>query len=203
MNQPVNGVFSAQLAGTLVTINGIPAPIIYTSDSQISAVVPYATAGSGGVGVSVTNQGAATPLVQVAAAATAPSFFSQNASGAGQIAAVNLDGSFNDAAHPVKVGGYVSLYATGEGGTSPAGVDGKLASSAPYPQPSQQVKVTIGGVPVTPVYAGAAPTLIAGLMQLVVQIPAGVQPGGYVPVVLTVGNTSTVDGAAWIAVAAQ
>jgi multidrug efflux pump len=31
--------------------------------------------------------------------------------------------------------------------------------------------------------------------------PPGVQPGGYVPIVLTVGNTSTVAGAVWIAVA--
>jgi hypothetical protein len=37
-------------------------------------------------------------------------------------------------------------------------------------------------------------------MQVVVQIPRGVQPGGYVPVLLRVGNASTVNGAAWIAV---
>ena len=43
-------------------------------------------------------------------------------------------------------------------------------------------------------------TEVLGLMQIVVQIPAGVQPGGYVPVQLQVGNNSTVSGAAWIAV---
>ena len=45
-------------------------------------------------------------------------------------------------------------------------------------------------------YAGRAP----GLMQLNVQIPSGVQPGGYVSVVLQVGSTSTTAGAVWIAV---
>ena len=37
-------------------------------------------------------------------------------------------------------------------------------------------------------------------MQLNLLVPAGVTPGGYVPVVLTVGNQRTVDGAVWIAV---
>jgi uncharacterized protein (TIGR03437 family) len=38
-------------------------------------------------------------------------------------------------------------------------------------------------------------------MQINVQIPTGVQPGGYVPVVLTVGDASTTEDAVWIAVA--
>jgi len=37
-------------------------------------------------------------------------------------------------------------------------------------------------------------------MQINVQIPNGVQPGGYVPVVLQVGDASTTPGAVWIAV---
>lgn len=50
-------------------------------------------------------------------------------------------------------------------------------------------------------YAGGAPGQVAGLMQVNVQIPARVEPGGYVPVVLQVGDASTTDGAVWIAVA--
>jgi len=37
-------------------------------------------------------------------------------------------------------------------------------------------------------------------MQVNVQIPTGVEPGGYVPVVLQVGDASTTPGAVWIAV---
>lgn len=37
-------------------------------------------------------------------------------------------------------------------------------------------------------------------MQVNVMIPDGVQPGGYVPVVLQVGNASTPSDAVWIAV---
>lgn len=45
-----------------------------------------------------------------------------------------------------------------------------------------------------PVYASAAPTEVLGLIQVVIQIPWGVQPGGYVPVELQVGSGSTVRG---------
>ena len=53
---------------------------------------------------------------------------------AGQIAAVNANGVLNNAANPVPVGGYISLYATGEGQTVPAGTDGALAMTV-YPKP--------------------------------------------------------------------
>ena len=69
------------------------------------------------------------------------------------------------------------------------------------PQPNLSVSATVDGKPTVVQYAGAAPGQVAGLMQVNVQIPAGVQPGGYVPVVLTVGNVSTTSGAVWIAVA--
>ena len=65
------------------------------------------------------------------------------------------------------------------------------------------VSATIGGQTATVSYAGAAPGEVAGLMQVNLLIPASVQPGGYVPVVLQVGNSSTVNGAVWIAVAAN
>ena len=194
------GVFSTQAGGTAVFFNGIAAPIIYSSATQVAAVVPYGISGSPTAQVTVRYQGQQSSTFTVPVAPSAPSFFSLYGTGAGQIAAINLDGSVNDAAHPVKVGSYISLYATGEGQTNPLGVDGKLASGTPYPAPILPVKVTVGGVLATVTYAGAAPTSIAGLMQIVVQIPAGLNSGGYVPVILQVGTSSSVDGAAWIAV---
>jgi uncharacterized protein (TIGR03437 family) len=118
-------------------------------------------------------------------AASSPGLFTLNQTGGGQAAAVNTDGSINTAAHPVRVGDYISLYATGGGNSNLA------------------VIVTIGGIPAAVQYAGSPPAQPAGLMQVNVQIPSGVHPGGYVPVVLKVGDASTTDGAVWIAVSAQ
>jgi uncharacterized protein (TIGR03437 family) len=99
-----------------------------------------------------------------------------------------VDGKVNTAASPVKIGGFVSLYATGEGQTA-----GDFTPVLP-------VRVTVGGMPATVQYAGSAPGQVAGLMQVNVQIPAGVEPGGHVPVVLQVGDRTS-SPAVWIAVA--
>jgi uncharacterized protein (TIGR03437 family) len=196
-----NGVLANQLAGTTVSFNGVAAPILYTSATQVAAIVPYGLTGTTAQ-VAVTYQGQASTPLAVPVAASAPSMFTLNQTGAGQAAAINaVDGTINTAVNPVKIRGYISLFATGEGQTTPAGVDGKIASGLLLPQPSLKVSVTVGGIPALVQYAGAAPNEVAGVMQVNVQIPAGVQPGGYVPVVLQVGNASTTPGAVWIAVA--
>lgn len=78
----------------------------------------------------------------------------------------------------------VTLFATGEGQTSPAGVDGKLAA-APYPKPLLPVSVGFGNIGSAVYYAGGAPGEVADVMQIDVQIPPAVS-GPVVPVVLTV-----------------
>jgi uncharacterized protein (TIGR03437 family) len=202
LNEPSNGAFGTQVAGTSVTFNGVASPMIYASAGQTAAIVPYEIAGATVAQVVVTSPGGVSSAFSVPVAAAAPSFFSQNGSGTGQIAAVNGNGVLNDAANPIPVGGYISLYATGEGQTVPAGTDGALAMTV-YPKPVLPVTVMVGGIAVNPIYAGAAPTEVLGLMQIVIQIPPGVQPGGYVPVELQVGSGSTVRGATWVAVSAN
>jgi uncharacterized protein (TIGR03437 family) len=199
-NQPVNNAFTMEASGTRVFVNGLPAPVIYSSATQVAAIVPYGVAGASNAQVTVDYLGAASPPFAVPITESAPSFFSLNGTGSGQAAVVNADGSVNDAAHPARVGDYISFYATGEGQTSPGGQDGAIAFTQPYPSPLLPVQVTIGGITAKPAYVGAAPTEVAGLMQVVVQVPPGVKSGGYVPVVLKVGDNSTLDGAAWISV---
>lgn len=113
-----------------------------------------------------------------------------------------MDGSVNTALNPVKIGDYISLWATGGGQTSPAGVDGKVSGSTP-PHPVLPWTATVGGVNAFVRYAGGSPDEGAGLMQVNIQIPDGVQPGAYVPVVLHLGDSSATAGAVWIAVAAK
>jgi uncharacterized protein (TIGR03437 family) len=123
-----------------------------------------------------------------------------NQTGAGQAAAINaLDGTINTAANAVKVGEYISLYSTGEGQSAPDGVDGRLGGSIPT-HPVLPVIVRVGGIRALVQYAGGVTGQVAGLMQVNVQIPDGVQPGGYVPVELQVGDRSSGPGV-WIAVA--
>jgi uncharacterized protein (TIGR03437 family) len=84
---------------------------------------------------------------------------------------------------------------TGEGQTSPQGVTGAItAATLPPPQvtpaPLLAVGVLINGQPALYVYAGEAPSLVAGMMQLNVQIPS-TAPSANLPITVSVGgNTS-------------
>ena len=56
------------------------------------------------------------------------------------------------------------------------------------------VSATIGGVAATVVYAGAAPTQIAGLTQINIQVPDGLPSNPNTPITLTIGNATTQFG---------
>src|SRR5262249_9000411 len=128
------------------------------------------------------------------AAPATPGMCTSSASGAGQAAAVNADGSVNDPNHPAKAGDLISLYATGAGQTNPASQDGaRNSTTPPFPLPVLPVSATVGGKSVTPQYAGAAPGLVAGVIQVNLQIPAGLTPGA-VQAVLQVGTSSSPNG---------
>jgi uncharacterized protein (TIGR03437 family) len=189
---PTSGLVSTNLAGTSVLFNGTPAPVLYTSATQIGAVAPYSITGSN-VQVFVGYQGQTSAPLTLPVAPVAPALFTQDSSGKGQAAAANQDGTLNGAAHPAKVGSYISFWLTGAGQMNPAGVDG-LMGAAPLPQPAAPVAVTIGGQSVTPQYAGQAPNMVAGVMQINAQIPSGIQAGNAVPVVVQVGGISTQAG---------
>jgi uncharacterized protein (TIGR03437 family) len=160
--------------------------MIYTSATQAAAVVPYGVAGLAQLTVIYAPaQAVATALV--AATAAAPGVFTLDSTGKGPAAALNLDGSVNSAANPVRIGSFVSLFVTGEGQTWPAGLDGKPAGD-PLPQPLLPVSATVGGKPANVTYAGGAPSLVAGVMQVNIQIPAGIALGNSVPLTIQVGG---------------
>ncbi len=120
---------------------------------------------------------------------SAPALFTVNAAGAGAAAAQNQDGSLNSAQNPAARGSIVVLYGTGEGSTTPEGIDGQIAASV-FPKPVLPVSVTVGGQPVEVLYAGAAPGLVAGIFQINARIPL-TSPTGEVAVVVTVGPNSS------------
>jgi len=176
-----DGFVSTQLGGTQVIISGVPAPLIYVSSSQVNAIVPYEVAGQSSTQIQVKVQGKPTNAVTVPVVAASPGVF----------AITNPDGSVNSATNPVTQDGYLVLYATGEGQTTPPGVDGTVNTKV-FPKPNLPVTVQIGGQDAMLLYAGAAPNLAAGVLQVDVQIPAGVT--GTVPIQLKVGTASTPPG---------
>jgi uncharacterized protein (TIGR03437 family) len=186
---PVKGLYATQLAGTSVYFNGAAAPLLYTSATIVAAIVPYALNYQTSAQVTVVYNGQTSMATTVPVAETAPGLFTLDSSGSGQAAAFNQDFTLNSVSNPAPVGSTVILYGTGEGQTSPAGVDGKVAAATGLPpSPVQNVSVTVGGVPAVIDYKGGVPTSVAGLLQLNIEIPTGVPAGSSVPVVLTIGG---------------
>lgn len=191
INSP--GFVDNTLAGSRVYFDGIPAPLVYSSARQMSAIVPYEVAGKASTQMQVEYLGAVSDPVTVPVAAAVPGLFTTNFSGTGQGAIVNPDGSLNSAANPAARGSIVSLYATGEGETNPSGIDGMLAGDTP-PKPKLLVTAAIGGVSAEVTYAGGGTGLVAGGMQINVRVPMSLAPGSAVPVLIRVGDASSQAG---------
>jgi uncharacterized protein (TIGR03437 family) len=191
--QTIDGLLNTTLGGTRMLFDGVPAPLIYTVERQLSAAVPYEVSGKPSTQVQVEYRGTRSAPVTLQLATASPGIFTLDSSGRGPGAIVNQDSSVNTPANPARIGSVVSIFATGEGQTTPPGVDGKPGSE-PAPHPILPVSVTIGGQTVTPSYAGGVPGSVAGLIQVNVQIPSGIQTGNAVPVLLQVGSTSSQSG---------
>jgi uncharacterized protein (TIGR03437 family) len=187
-----DGLYDAELAGTAVTVNGIPAPIIYSAASQVAAIVPYEVSGSSAQ-IAATYKGQASAVFSVPIVAAQPGLFTLNSSGSGQAAALNQDQSINSPSSPASPGDVISLFETGEGQTLPSGIDG-MPAAAPAPVPILPVSATIAGQAARILYSGGAPGEVAGLMQINVQIPIGIQTGNAVPILVRIGGVSSQAG---------
>ena len=126
-------------------------------------------------------------------AGSAPGVFTLDATGTGPAAVVNQDGSLNSATNPAARGSVISIYATGEGRTSPAGATGSVTQSNTK-TPLLPVTVKIGGIGATVQYAGSAPDEVAGLLQVNAVVPQGVGTGAAVPVTVSVGGIASRAG---------
>jgi uncharacterized protein (TIGR03437 family) len=144
----------------------------------------------------VLRSGAATGTLSLAA--TAPGLFAQNASGSGPGAILNQDNSLNGPSHAAAKGSVVQVYLSGEGQTNPPSVTGASTTvTLPPPQvtpaPVQPIQVWIGGQQVPYTYAGEAPGMVAGVMQLNVQIPANA-PLGALSIQVKIGENMSQNG---------
>jgi uncharacterized protein (TIGR03437 family) len=187
------GILANSVGGLQVFFNGYPAPLVYAQGAQVNAIVPYEVAGQQTVNVSVVYQGNASTPFPVPMAASKPAIFTLNSSGQGPGAIQNYDFSLNSPSNPVPRGQYVFIYATGEGLTTPPGVDGRI-SATPLPKANFTCSATVGGQTATLNYCGEAPGFSAGLAQINVLIPESVTPGGAVPVTVTINGVTSQAG---------
>ena len=209
---PQAGSLPTLLGGTRVLVSGTdsagvpigpgPAELLFVQDGQISAILyspdsPYFLRYQTAL-VQVEVGGIPGPTMSVAVTENAPGLFTSDASGRGNLAAVNGDGTINSPSHPARRGTYISLYATGITwaalggfGLGNFGVD-LLAPAA------EIVEAFIGTEPADIQYAGVAPGLASAAQQINVLIPADSPTGPAVPVRVRVMNPYSAEFAwAW------
>jgi uncharacterized protein (TIGR03437 family) len=131
-------------------------------------------------------QGVRSPPVLLPVVAAVPGLFALDGSGVGQGAILNQDLSINGASNPAAPGEVIVLYGSGAGQTNPAGVDGRLAAP-PLSELTQPVEVFIDGQQAEVLYAGPAPGLAEGILQINARIPATVPGGRAVSVRINIG----------------
>jgi uncharacterized protein (TIGR03437 family) len=157
------GQMPRSLAGTQVTFNDTAAPLLYVSSGQINAVAPFELIEGATADIRVTTASGVSVFPGVVIQ-DRPTVFASGASAA----AINQDGSLNSQAHPAKPGWVVSMWATGVGRTDPQPLDGQVATGAVN---YHCCSLYLFDQPLEVLYGGAAPGLVAGVVQINFQVP--------------------------------
>jgi uncharacterized protein (TIGR03437 family) len=182
------------LGGVQVLFNGKAGTPLYVSATQINVIVPYEANGQTTTSIIVTYQGAQSAPFTFNVAAQAPGIYTLNSQGFGQAAAVNQNGTFNgsgaNGTTPASAGQVIAIYATGGGQTSPPSTTGSVTPNNGSLFKISNVTATIGGQPAVVQFAGGAPGLVAGVIQVNLMVPNGVT-GDSLPVVISVNGTSS------------
>jgi uncharacterized protein (TIGR03437 family) len=170
-----NGNIGTELAGVRVLANGILAPILYAAPSQINLVMPF---GLSGDKVHMELYSGLSLLAQF------DKYLSPQHAGVfavgtpliGQLAALNQDGSVNSAANPASAGSIISIFATGLGAMTPQLPDGAVPA-LPANTTAIIPLMSVNGQPAQVLYAGNAPTLVQGVVQINFVLPNPILPG--------------------------
>jgi uncharacterized protein (TIGR03437 family) len=181
--------------GAQVLFDGVPALLSYAAPNQINGVTPYELVGHAITNLTVSSGERKISDLTIPVVTASPAIFTLDGSGVGPGAILNQDSRVNSVSNPAGKGTIVALFATGSGQTDPPGIDGQIAGSFPsmpvLPKPVLPVSVKIGGLDADILYAGAAPGLLSGILQVNCRIPESIAPGYSVPVILTIGSASS------------
>lgn len=184
-----NGSINANLGGTTVTVEGIPAIPLFAQNGQVNIILPYGISTSGQAYVEVKYDNATSVQFNIPLTPAAVQIFTADASGSGPGSILNQDFSVNTVANPAAKGSVVSIFGTGGGAVKPAVTAGTIAGNTlswvtlPY-------SATVNGENAKVMYAGSAPGLVYGVYQFNVQLPSDL-PSGADKIVLKVGSSSS------------
>ncbi len=182
-----------QLGDTIAVLGGRTLPLNLTSNGQVNAILPYNVADNTTVQL-IVRRGRAYSLPEPVLTATAqPAVFTFDGTGGGQghIYVFTPSGYvLADAVRPARSGDILLLYVTGMGPVDVPVRAGDPAPSDPLARVAGQVRVTIKGREARLLFAGLAPGF-AGVYQVNVEVPAGVEADPSAPLVVEVNGQAS------------
>ena len=183
-----------ELGGVSVELNGIPAPLIFVSPNQINFQTPWELQKDTKATVVVRNKGYESLPAEVIIAPFNPGIFAINQMGFGQ-AAVLVANTASLAApagsvkgsRPVKIGEFISIFATGLGAVDNRPPTGAVTPRSPLARTKTKPVVAIGGVNAPVSFSGLAPDFV-GLYEVNAKVAEGTPTGDAVELLLTAGE---------------
>ncbi len=192
--QVQGGKVTTDLDSTQVLFDLVPAPMLLGQSNFLQAVVPASVSGKAFTQVRVIRNGSLVGGAGlIAVQETFPGIFTADASGKGQIAAVNQDLSLNSPASPAAPQSIVSFYMTGGGLPETPVADGQVMGSD-LVRLKAPVYARVGKHPAEVIYAGSIPTLVNGALLVQVRLPKELIGGSAVPIQVIFGNYASPPG---------
>jgi uncharacterized protein (TIGR03437 family) len=188
------GQVPTTLGDVQVFFDGQPAPLIYVQSRQINAQAPFELYGRLTTTIIVQYNGATFGPMTTQVKFAAPGIFRLNPGAGTQAAALNQDGTVNSPSNPAARGSIVALYGTGFGLMDPPCPTGALNPPMPTSLRSGADVVLYTNSPKSPSisYAGGAPGLFCGIVQVNMRVPDTLQPSD--AVMLLTWETLTSNG---------
>ncbi len=205
--------YPTELSGTKVSFTpagggtAVDTRLWYTLAGQVAAMLPSSTP-AGDYDVKVTYSGQTSAASRVKVVERNFGYATQAQNGQGPAQATQGDGSLNRFTsgtlgtwkmHPAKPGDTVVLWGTGLGADQGSDLDGTPSGDMTS---VAQVKVTVGGIDVTPAYAGRSGGS-PGLDQVNFTVPANVTTGCSVSLQVTAGGRTSNLGSIAVAEAGK
>jgi uncharacterized protein (TIGR03437 family) len=179
------------LAGSCLSVNGVPVPLLFVSSSQVNAQLPNNL--GGGASLSIHTPGGVSNSFNFNVLSSAPTVFMSGNAGpvSGLATIVRADNNqLVTPTNPVHQKDTLVIYLTGMGATSPQVNAGFATPMSPLSTVNAMPTVTLGGTALQVQFAGLSPQLI-GVNQINVYVPFGTPQGNSVPLVISQGGSST------------
>jgi len=195
-----------ELGGVTAEVDGVPAPLFFSSEPQINIQLPNApiqpplteeggsTSQANTVTVVVKHSGAESNPVEVELAAHSPAIFTADF-GTGRGVAFDVDGKLAQpvgslqGSKPIKRGEPLIIFATGLGETNPPIVPGSNSLDMERRTVTLPT-VTIGGVDAPVLFSGMSPQFVA-VYQVNVRVPSDAPTGDAVPLIIEIGGVAS------------